>query len=100
MIAPRRGAPLGVLILAARHSLRWSQTDLAVSIGCATSHVSAMERGKRPTEAMLARICDALRVPEMERDHWFAAAGVLPAAMLDAMLAAPERWAAVREVLR
>lgn len=91
---------LGALMLAARHSLRWSQTDLAVSVGCTTSHVSAMERGKRPTPRMVARMCDALRVPASERDHWYAAAGVLPAEMVDALHEHPERWAAVREVLR
>lgn len=99
MTTLRRHA-LGALMLAARHSLRWPQTDLAGSVGCTTSHVSAMERGKRPTPAMLGRICDALRVPATERDHWYAAAGVLPQALVDALLARPERWAAVREVLR
>jgi len=100
MTALRRRAHLGALMLAARRALRWSQTDLAVSVGCATSHVSAMERGKRPTQRMVARICDALRVPATERAHWYAAAGVLPQALVEALLARPEAWERVREVLR
>ena len=100
MTTTLRRAPLGALMLAARRAARMSQHDVAWLVDCTTSHVSAMERGqKTPTPDMLARLLDALSVPAGERDHWYAAAGVLPAAMERRLMEHPERWVAVREVL-
>jgi transcriptional regulator with XRE-family HTH domain len=101
MTALRRRAPLGALMLAARRAHGLSLRDLATACASSPAHTSDVECGRRaPSEELLARICTALRVPVTERDHWYAAAGVLPQGLVDALLARPERWAAVREVLR
>ena len=94
-----RRAPLGALMLAARRAAGLSLRDLAGECKASPAHVSLVERGGRPSEDLLSRILDALRVPAGERDHWYAAAGVLPAAMERRLMEHPERWAAVREVL-
>ena len=98
--ATLRRAPLGALILDARVAAGLSLRDFADLCGASPSHVSLVERGGTPSEALLTRMCNVLRVPVSERDHWYAAAGVLPAEMLRALLERPERWAAVREVMR
>ena len=98
--ATLRRAPLGALMLAARRAAGLSLRGLADACEASPAHVSIVERGGRPSEELLVRVMGVLRVPESERDHWYAAAGVLPAEMLRALLEHPERWAAVREVLR
>jgi len=100
MTALRRRAPLGALMLAARRARGLSLRDLATACASSPAHISLVERGSGASEDLLARICDALRVPATERDTWFAAAGVLPQEIVDALLARPEAWERVREVLR
>ncbi len=51
-----------------RHSRTMSQTSLARSAGICASHVSQIEGGsRRPSLAVLARICDALQATPAER---------------------------------
>ena len=95
-----RRAPLGALILDARVAAGLSLRDFADLCGASPSHVSLVERGGTPSEALLTRMCNVLRVPAAERDRWFAAAGVLPEAMVAALLDNPDAWPRVREVLR
>ena len=101
MTALHRRSPLGALMLAARRTHGWSLRDFAAAVPLSPAHASDVECGRRvPSEDLLVRMMTALRVPATERDHWYAAAGVLPAALLDAMLARPGEWERVREVLR
>lgn len=100
--ALRRRSALGALMLAARRARGLSQDDLArLAEAVSLRYVSDIECGRRaPSEDLLTRICDALRVPATERAHWYAAAGVLPQEIVEALLARPEAWERVREVLR
>lgn len=59
---------IGHNIRLARKDADLSQLDLAHRIGVDRRHVSRWERGeRRPTEASLERLADALRVPKL----WF-----------------------------
>lgn len=72
-----RRAPLGALIFDARTAAGLSLRDFAAACDASPSHMSLVERGGTPSEALLTRMCDVLRVPTTERDRWFAAAGAL-----------------------
>lgn len=74
---------------------------LARSCGVTPACVSNVLDGSRGTSPALAeRMAEALGVAGVERDRWMALAGHVPDDIREALLAHPERWQAVREVLR
>lgn len=96
-----RASRLGRLMRERREEHGLTLRDLARVLDAAPSHISDVETGRRvPSEALLSRILDALDVTdEVGRDVWTAAAGVLPDELVTALLARPERWVVLRELL-
>ena len=58
-----------------------------------------MHARKAPSPAVLSRIADALGVDSATQDRWHAFAGHVAPDVVAALLAAPERWDAVRALL-
>ena len=96
-----RASPLGRLMRARREALGLSLRDLARESGLSPAWVSNIELGRRGVpEATVYLLLDTLHVSPESHAAWYAAAGVLPESLTEALLAHPERWGAVREVLK
>lgn len=67
---------VGPRLLAERQRLGLLQRDVARSVGCSRSMISALECGKRhPSRALFARLCDALAIEDttftgLANVHW------------------------------
>ena len=92
--------PLGRRIAEARAALGWSLRECARQIEISPAYLSDLENGRRlPSIDVLTRLICVLCVPMAADDLWYADTGMLRPGMLDALLAHPERWGDVREVL-
>lgn len=87
-------------IVRRRNELGMGSNELARVIGKSHGFMTQLNNGDgRPSEDTLRAILRSLDVPRAEHDAWFASAGVIPQAMVDALLAHPEAWARVRAML-
>jgi transcriptional regulator with XRE-family HTH domain len=61
-----------------REKVPWSQEDLAFAIGTSQARISQIEADRNhPQHETLERICDALELSQVEREHLFGLAGYL-----------------------
>lgn len=91
---------LGPEIRAAREARGETLRACARRFGLAPSTLSLAERGGPVLGAdTIGALAAHLRVGEATRERWLALAGHLPADLLAALLAAPDRWGDVRRLL-
>ena len=93
-------ADLAAEIRAAMLPDRGAVAALARDCRVTTSAISdVIHARKGVSPALLSRIADALSVDASAQDHWHALAGHIAPNLAEALLAHPERWAAVRALL-
>lgn len=92
---------LGAELRAAREAIGASLRATARACRRSPGWLCDVETGRRaPSEEALRTLAARLRVSDAATlDRWCALAGIVPAEMVRALLAAPDRWAAVRRVL-
>lgn len=92
---------LGALLRARRVELGESLRQTARAVRRSPAWLSRVEGGhERPAGETLERLLLRLDIHDGDRDRAFAVAGIVPHALLAELLAHPERWSAVRAVLR
>lgn len=92
---------LGAELRAAREAIGASLRATARACRRSPGWLCDVETGRRaPSEEALRTLAARLRVSDAATlDRWCALAGIVPAEMARALLASPDRWAAVRRVL-
>ena len=77
-----------------------AQSALAVTCGVSAACISDVVHGRKaPSGSLVVRIAAAVGADGATRDRWCAMARKVEPELLDALLAAPERWDDVRALL-